>query len=275
MNRIADRDYEFYDFNDESDHEPCSSSDDDLDIILHGTPEQKRKLQNKVRQRSKSSSEDEFEKEMNDDLNKHIKDLESERSNRQLVETQDNSKTLNLPKVREPDRFYDDIYFDSDEEEMVLQGNERVKRRKPVVSNDDLLYDPKQDDEDQQWVNAQRQSYQPPVPSGSKQQPLPHSDAVLNCPACMTLLCLDCQRHDIYQNQYRAMFVKNCHVDTAELLKQPLQKKKYSKKQKKSETENDDGDNFHPVKCTECTTVVGMCDTDEVYHFFNVLASHT
>ena len=71
------------------------------------------------------------------------------------------------------------------------------------------------------------------------------------------------------------MFVKNCHVDTAELLKQPLQKKKYSKKQKKSETENDDGDNFHPVKCTECTTVVGMCDTDEVYHFFNVLASHT
>ena len=69
------------------------------------------------------------------------------------------------------------------------------------------------------------------------------------------------------------MFVKNCHVDTAELLKQPLQKKKNSKKQKKSDTEDDD--NFHPVKCTECTTVVGVCDTDEVYHFFNVLASHT
>jgi hypothetical protein len=78
-----------------------------------------------------------------------------------------------------------------------LTGNERVKRRKPVVSNDDLLYDPKQDDEDQQWVNAQRQSYQLPVPSGSK-QPLPHSDAVLNCPACMTLLCLDCQRYVCY-----------------------------------------------------------------------------
>jgi hypothetical protein len=64
------------------------SSDDDLDIILHGTPEQKRKLQSKVRQRSKSSSEDEFEKEMNDELNKHIKDLESKRSNRQVVGTQ-------------------------------------------------------------------------------------------------------------------------------------------------------------------------------------------
>ena len=85
--------------------------------------------------------------------------------------------------------------------------------------------------------------------------------------------CINTFRHDIYQNQYRAMFVKNCHVDTAELLKQPLQKKKNSKKQKKSDTEDDD--NFHPVKCTECTTVVGVCDTDEVYHFFNVLASHT
>ena len=27
MNRIADRDYEFYDFNDDSDHEPCSRFD--------------------------------------------------------------------------------------------------------------------------------------------------------------------------------------------------------------------------------------------------------
>jgi hypothetical protein len=39
-----------------------------------------------------------------------------------MVYISDNSKTSNLPKVREPDRFYDDIYFDSDEEEMVLQG---------------------------------------------------------------------------------------------------------------------------------------------------------
>lgn len=35
--------------------------------------------------------------------------------------------------------------------------------------------------------------------SGSKPHPrhaqaLPSSDAILNCPACMTTLCLDCQR---------------------------------------------------------------------------------
>lgn len=72
------------------------------------------------------------------------------------------------------------------------------------------------------------------------------------------------------------MFVKNCRVDTSELLKQPLQKKKRKKNQKTLDTTNNETeDNFHPVKCTECSTVVGVFDNDEVYHFFNVLASHT
>ncbi|OQR73324.1 E2F-associated phosphoprotein domain containing protein-like [Tropilaelaps mercedesae] len=31
----------------------------------------------------------------------------------------------------------------------------------------------------------------------------------------MTLLCRDCQRHEVYSNQYRAMFVENCRVDEA------------------------------------------------------------
>ena len=56
------------------------SSDDEIDILLHGTPEQKRKLCR--RQQSKgdnSSSEDEFEKEMNAELNGHVKALEKKR----------------------------------------------------------------------------------------------------------------------------------------------------------------------------------------------------
>lgn len=277
MNRITDRDYDYYDFEDDSDHEPCDSSDDDLEVILHGTPEQKCKLQTKVQQRHDSSSEDDFEKEMNNELNKHIKGLEHERSKSNVAETvQDSSKAQDQEKPTEQQKFYDDIYYDSEEEEMVLQGDERVKRRQPVQNNDDLLYDPDLDDEDQRWVDAERQAYQPAVPSGSKSKRLANSDAVLNCPACMTLLCLDCQGHDIYEHQYRAMFVKNCHVDTTEVLKQPLQKKKRTKKQKTLDTTNNETeDNFHPVKCTECSTVVGVFDNDEVYHFFNVLASHT
>ena len=74
-----------------------------------------------------------------------------------------------------------------------------------VLSNDDLLYDPNIDDDNQKWVDRQRCQYQPRAPPGDlkrqtpggeqqKPKPLPHSDAVLNCPACMTVLCLDCQR---------------------------------------------------------------------------------
>lgn len=108
-------------------------------------------------------------------------------------------------------------------------------------------------------------------------------------------------RHDIYQNQYRAMFVSNCSVDKTELLKIPQQQtkqksKKKNKKVKFSNSETSDGnknretseetkdsetqaaenkeDMFHPVRCIECNTVVGVYDNDEVYHFFNVLASY-
>ena len=56
------------------------SSEDEFDIILHGTPEQKRKLCRRGQgQGDKSSSEDEFEKEMNAELNGHVRALERKR----------------------------------------------------------------------------------------------------------------------------------------------------------------------------------------------------
>jgi len=64
------------------------------------------------------------------------------------------------------------------------------------LTNDDLLYDPEMDNDDERWINCQRRRYQPKtVQAGDvASQRLPNSDAVLNCPACMSLLCLDCQR---------------------------------------------------------------------------------
>ena len=56
------------------------SSDDEIDILLHGTPEQKRKLQNPSSMGKEAlSSEDEFEKEMNAELNGRVKELERRR----------------------------------------------------------------------------------------------------------------------------------------------------------------------------------------------------
>jgi len=170
------------------------------------------------------------------------------------------------------DGKYSDIYFDSDEEE------EEASRsgRRDVKSNDELLYDPEKDDEDQVWVDDVRRSYQLPgqkriLPSGS--QKLPNSDAVLNCPACFTVLCLDCQRHAVYKTQYRAMFVIDCTVLTDQRLKFPVAKK--TKKGRGRGPVLDPAEEFHPVQCDKCKTEVAMYDTEEVYHFFNVIASHT
>ena len=116
-------------------------------------------------------------------------------------------------------------------------------------------------------------------PDGIK--PLPNSDAVLNCPACFNLICLDCQRHEVYQTQYRAMFVMNCTVDKSSKLKFPEQKSaKKSKKAKKKVEQAEDTSSgpdelFNPVKCDQCGTEIGVFDKDEVYHFFNVMASHS
>lgn len=39
------------------------------------------------------------------------------------------------------------------------------------------------------------------------------SDAILSCPRCFNIVCMDCQEHESYANQYRAMFVMNIGVD--------------------------------------------------------------
>lgn len=278
MHRLTDRDLEYLDF-DDSDQESPESSDDEIDILLHGTPEQKRKLCCSGRGKGdKSSSEDEFEKEMNAELNGHVKALEKKRGS-VSSEAGPSGESAGINNEDGPQKYYDDVYFDSDEEEMFTTGDARSKKKQ--LSNDELLYDPEADEDDERWVEKQRRSYLPKSQASSnkgKKKPLPNSDAVLDCPACMTTLCLDCQRHDTYKSQYRAMFVMNCTVDFKELLKYPqVNNKRKRKKQKSSatqDTSSETEDKFHPVKCNECNTVVGVYDTDEIYHFFNVLASY-
>ena len=88
-------------------------------------------------------------------------------------------------------------------------------------------------------------------------------------------------RHDIYKTQYRAMFVMNSRVCKDELLR-------YENKRKGKKRRIKDGPGklipadaeeskmtelYNPVKCGECGTVIAVYDSDEVFHFFNVLAS--
>lgn len=101
-------------------------------------------------------------------------------------------------------------------------------------------------------------------------------------------------RHAVYQHQYRAMFVMNCVVQADEVLRFPAALLPRSWKRRAKQIKSDDLQNsheatasssetvatpsheeiFHPVTCSECNTEVGVYDCEEVYHFFNVLASH-
>lgn len=97
-------------------------------------------------------------------------------------------------------------------------------------------------------------------------------------------------RHEKYRTQYRAMFVMNCTVKKDEVLRYKTQqdRKQRNKKKRrgqKTETPADEVPNpkpagmdadelYHPVQCSECSTEVAVFDKDEIYHFFNILASH-
>ncbi|KAL3925285.1 MAG: hypothetical protein SGILL_000510 [Bacillariaceae sp.] len=44
------------------------------------------------------------------------------------------------------------------------------------------------------------------------------TDAVLSCPCCFNIVCMDCQRHSRYPNQFRAIFVMGITVDWHKIL---------------------------------------------------------
>ncbi|GLT30929.1 hypothetical protein SLA2020_057020 [Shorea laevis] len=140
-----------------------------------------------------------------------------------------------------------------------------------TISDDDEIdysikpefYDPELDDKDEEWVQNKRKGR--------------ISDAVLSCPACFTTLCLECQRHEKYLTQYRAIFVLNCKIENDQV-RQAREKPKRGKRKRvssESETAVTDGEMIKPVCCSVCSTEVGVIDEDEVYHFFNVLPSES
>ncbi|XP_042211413.1 E2F-associated phosphoprotein-like isoform X2 [Homarus americanus] len=237
--RRVDADYDYFDLSDDDDI-MCSSkyiSSDEEDDKFFVIPKSRKSSKLVI----KKDEEDDFEKEMASELSQTMQRLASRLKNNNPQsstsevggskgpKTEDSGKKL----PEEKSEFYDDIYFDSDDSDIeAAETTSRVpktkKEKRRILSNDELFYDPTLDEKDQEWVDEMRRSYQPKkrrtksgVSTRGQPQALPQSDAVLNCPACLTTLCMDCQRHAIYHNQYRAMFVFNCNVDSMERLKFP------------------------------------------------------
>lgn len=93
--------------------------------------------------------EDEFEREMEQEL---LTRAENARQVSGLGSSSvsDPHPSGSKPKSTGSSSKYDDIYFDSDEEE--------TDQRK-MQTNDDLFYDPNMDDDDQKWVDQVRDDY--------------------------------------------------------------------------------------------------------------------
>jgi hypothetical protein len=111
-----------------------------------------------------------------------------------------------------------------------------------------------------------------------------NSDAVLSCPCCFNIVCLDCQQHERFADQFRAMFVLNVVVH--------WESKLFYDEQHKCLRSLDDIPTsamiehqifpmspdksccYFSVCCAICQTQVAVIDmSDEVYHFFGCLAS--
>ncbi|GAN04035.1 E2F-associated phosphoprotein-like [Mucor ambiguus] len=133
------------------------------------------------------------------------------------------------------EELYDEVYFDSDQESdqeetigLGLPGQSKNIQDDSMRSNEEGPLDDK-------------------------------TDAILSCPMCFTTLCYSCQRHEKYADQFRAMFVRNCHTVPGERYKM--------------KGDDDSDEYFYKVICDTCGIQVAMLDEDEVYHFFNVVAA--
>ncbi|KAL1209779.1 hypothetical protein V5N11_020109 [Cardamine amara subsp. amara] len=124
------------------------------------------------------------------------------------------------------------------------------------------FYDSDLDDKDELWIVKKRDGRT--------------SDAVLSCPACFTTVCLECQRHEQYVTQYRAVFVVNCKEDKDKVLQHNAISPNLGKRMRDSEkieTGSADNERVNVVLCSACSTEIGVVDSQEIYHFFNVIPS--
>lgn len=190
-----------------------------------------------------------------------------------------------------------------------IKAQEAALRFKPNNETDDL-YDKNLDDEDEAYVyknmrggvqESVEETYSgdreqdPTAASGSsthiqKVYKPRRSDAVLSCPSCFNIVCMDCQRHQRYLNQYRAMFVMGVTVNWHSRLvydreQQMLVPKPHfphhvqpdihsaSSESEEFPIQYRQGEYF-PVHCASCHTQVAALDMpDEVYHFYGCLES--
>ncbi|KAK9819851.1 hypothetical protein WJX72_003214 [[Myrmecia] bisecta] len=69
------------------------------------------------------------------------------------------------------------------------------------------------------------------------------------------------------------MFVMNCRVKSKAVAAPAAPQGGKRKRSRQGQDQAGTQEQFYPVECAECGTQVAMRDKDEVYHFYQVVAS--
>ncbi|KAH8859637.1 E2F-associated phosphoprotein [Schistosoma japonicum] len=136
-----------------------------------------------------------------------------------------------------------------------------------LLVDEDPLCDYKEDEANSKWVREN-------LPGGQCTE----SDAILNCPGCMSVLSLNSHRQPHFKAQYYTEYPINCLVDETKITSRTVSRPKT----KKSSVENSlipsrtTMKEYHPVNCKVCGNPVGCKEVrTNVICFSNVLASHS
>ncbi|KAF9919070.1 hypothetical protein BX616_002123 [Lobosporangium transversale] len=258
---------------------------------------------------------DDYDDEEEEDQGEKNYDIRTSILNSRDASSDTNGRNAHAKNIKDmTKKFEKSSLMSSPSSSRTIPRNEDAKKSKlqkhRIISDIDLLYNPDQDDKDQNWLFKKIAANRLP---GCNPEDI-WTDAILSCPMCLTQLCFDCQQHALYPHQFRAMFVEHCRVIENEILRFPKEiaaKKKQPSKPKATKpsssssststnslqtialskppldgaphvdptkafkTSADDDENmaYHPVACEICNTKVALMDQDEVYHFFNVIPS--
>lgn len=74
----------------------------------------------------------------------------------------DGSEVTQSEEKTTEQEYYDEIYFDSsgsEDERGENEGIRKVGKKVRKMTNDELFYDPKMDEEDEKWMKRQRMTY--------------------------------------------------------------------------------------------------------------------
>ena len=182
-----------------------SSDDEGIDKSLEYF---KAKVLKSQKSMAKSESEvkkdfvNDFENEMDQELDKLVEKKSQTYSGRLNI-------TREEGKVVESENKRVDVEEEDTDSEAELETGVRTTKKRPNFTNDELFYDPDMDRLDENWINKQRGTCQKKsilkkesdftdtasASASNANYTDARTDAILNCPCCMTLLCMDCQRY--------------------------------------------------------------------------------